>query len=126
MTDVDVEKSIPVHISHGGAGGPPFCPAAYPSVLRDVVELKAASVEIEAIRTHICGEKDIGEPVVVDVPHRHTSAVVEIEIIDAVEEGFFLKTVLKGDACFPWRKLLKEGWGGIFEGTANREENYPD
>src|SRR2546423_12746337 len=64
--DVDIEKSVAVDVDHRGSGGPPL--RAHPRALGDVLEAHVPLVQVEATRHLVAAEKEVGEPVVVDVP----------------------------------------------------------
>ncbi len=72
MADEEVEVAVSVEVGEGG-GGRPAAIAAEPGLLGDVLEGAIASVPIEGVAPP-SGDEEVGMPVVVDIPNRHTVA----------------------------------------------------
>ena len=82
-THIDVEQPVVVDVHEADA--------RCPSVRRhacgrgDVLELHVAQVPVQPARHHVARKEDVGLTVVIDVPYRHTSAVVDVRIGQRVQ-----------------------------------------
>jgi hypothetical protein len=85
VADVDIEPAVAVDVGHDGAGAP-HAILAEAGFCGDIFEVEAAFVEIEFVLTHVGGEEDIGESVVVDVADGYAAAIVEVAEEEAVGE----------------------------------------
>ena len=77
--------------------------------LSDIFEPKITFVEIQFVRAEIGGKKQVWKSVVVDVPSRHATAIVEIEIILDVKSGCILNLVHERNAALFRRNFFKAG-----------------
>src|SRR5690606_40443015 len=64
VTDVNIDKAIPVDVRHSDACLP-SCLACHASLSRDVPELEVPFVQVKDIGTHVGCEVDVVEAIVV-------------------------------------------------------------
>jgi hypothetical protein len=82
---VDVHAPVLVDVDEREAGRPrAFGPDA--RRFRDVPKLEVALVQVEPVPNSVAGEIEIRPSVAIQVPRRHTAAVVDVEIIERIHQ----------------------------------------
>ena len=79
--NIDVEKTVPIDIGHGDAGGP-IGIAGYSGPGRDIFKNEIAFIKIEFVAALVGRQIDIGQTVIIDVPNRHTRSIVVIQVVE--------------------------------------------
>lgn len=98
--DIDIQQAIAVDIRHGRPGAP-IRSAGYSCLIRDVLELEIAFVEVKPVAAlPVSGKINIGQAVIVDIAYCYSSPIVVIEIIENAESFFFLYFILEPDIRF--------------------------
>jgi len=88
----------------------------------DVLELEVAFVEIKLVLSHIGGEEDVGETIVVEIANGYAAAVVEVPEEEAVVQLLVHHFIIEVDAGII-HELEKAGSLWVFAaGTKDNEE----
>src|SRR4029077_6312560 len=85
------------HVGHRDAGLPAVG-IGHPRALGDVLETVVALVKVALVEPHVRRAVEDRHPVIVDVAHRHATAVVEVQVLEDVEGGVVGEPVGERDA----------------------------
>jgi hypothetical protein len=115
IADIDIEPSIVIDIYEYHACAP-HAVLVEAGLVGDVLEVKVAFVEIKLIRSHVGGEEDVGETVVVDVPEADATAVVEVAEEETIIELTIFYIIFEMDACIFFQLEQGGSVGGMITG----------
>ena len=112
VANINIKQAVLVHVGHGDAGLPVSGSSFQPHACRggDVFEPEPAQVSVQFIGSHVCGEEQILESVVVQISHGKPSSIEEVFVGEHVEPLGFADGIDESDArlcAFQQRKQ----WG---------------